>query len=69
MCFGDEPETPAPPPPPAPPPVETPDLAIKGSEKKDTSKRKKKQTSGASNFRNDLSVNVNSGGSGLQIQK
>lgn len=69
MCFTDEPETPAPPPPPAPAPVESPDLAIKGSEKKTTSKRKKKQTSGANQFRNDLSVNVNSGGSGLKVQK
>lgn len=68
MCM-DKPKAAAPPPPPAPPPVETADLSIKSSKKKQST-RGKKAKSGAANFRTDLSMNTGSaGGSGLSIHK
>lgn len=67
MC-GPKPKAAPPPPPPAPPPVETADLSIKSSKKKQSA-RSKRAKSGAAQFRTDLSMNAGSGATGLSIHK
>lgn len=67
MCFPKTPKAPQAPAP-APAPAEVADLSITADTKK-KSKRTSAQTSGSAPYRQDLSLNSGSAGSGLSIHK